>query len=509
MSIDKNKLYQKFKINPYATGYANGKHVGKKENGFEIQITSPIDEEIISTLREDSAEDVEQIVSAARRAFDTGPWSGMSVDQRKTIMYEISNILRANAEELAFLETINSGLTMSHVEHFHVVRTAFNFEFFADVAGQARGESYSQTQPYLSVVTQEPVGVAALIGPWNAPLALCSMKIASCIAFGNTCVLKPSEYTPLSLLRVIELIHETNIPKGVVNLVNGRGHITGEALVRHPDIDVVSFTGGTVTGSSIAAAAGDGLKAVALELGGKSANIITKSANLERALDGALLGIYSNNGQQCLAGSRIILENSIADEFIEKFVQRSKNINVGNPLDPLTEIGPVCYQKHMERILSYSETARMDGDEILTGGVRDNNHPTGLYLQPTAVLAKTNASRVCQEEIFGPFVSFLTFNDLEESIAIANDSDFGLVGYVWSEHLPTITKVSQGIRAGTIWVNTPMTRELRAPFGGFKKSGIGRDSAQDCMDFFTEKKTVTIPLTDFSMPKWGTQNNKN
>lgn len=496
-------MMKKFSVNEHATSFIGGEAVSASGAGEDIPVISPITEGQISLLREASVDEVDRAVMTAREAFENGPWRHMSVDQRKVIMLQIKDIILAHAEELAYLESLNAGLTMNYVKGMHVVRTGWNFEFFAEVASQAAGEAYTQTKPYLSVVTREPIGVGALIGPWNAPLALCSMKIASCIAFGNTCVLKPSEFTPLSLLRVVELINQTDIPKGVVNLVNGRGHITGDALVSHPEVDVVSFTGGTTTGAMIAARAGEGLKPVGLELGGKSANIITASADLNRALDGAILGIYSNNGQQCLAGSRILVESSIADEFIEKFVARSKNIKVGDPMDASTEIGPVAYRAHMDRVLSYVDIAKKDGGEVLTGGGRDARFDTGLYLEPTAVMAQSNDAQVCQDEIFGPFATFLKYDDLDEALDIANKSEFGLVGYIWSDHLPTVMKASQEMRAGTIWVNTPMTRELRAPFGGYKKSGIGRDSAKDCMQFFTEEKTTTIPMDTFPLAKWG------
>jgi acyl-CoA reductase-like NAD-dependent aldehyde dehydrogenase len=384
-----------------------------------------------------------------------------------------------------------------------IPRMGWNFEYFAEVASQAQGDAYNQTKPYMSYVTREPIGVGALIGPWNVPLGLCSMKIASCIAFGNTCVIKPSEYTPISLRRLVELIHETDLPKGVVNLVNGRGHVTGDALVAHGGVDVVSFTGGTRTGRAIMSRASEGLKPVALELGGKSANIICATADLERALDGALLSIYGGNGQQCLAGSRILVERTIADEFIEKFAARCPNIIVGNPMDLETQIGPLCFEGHMEKVLSYVDIATSEGAELLTGGKRSDRHERGYYVEPTAVLATSNDTRVCQEEIFGPFATFLKVDNLDEAISIANATEFGLVGYIWSKDVATVMKASQELRAGTIWVNTPMTRELRAPFGGYKSSGVGRDSGSDCLHFFTEAKTTTIPTTSFLLPKWG------
>ncbi|MDX2221918.1 MAG: aldehyde dehydrogenase [Rhodospirillaceae bacterium] len=501
ITFDRSKA--RFPIPELVTSFIDGAGVPADNRGERLPAVNPATEDTLSFLREADKDEVDLAVKAARRAFDQGPWPRMSVDERKRIMLQIKDVLTRNLDEIAYLETLNAGITHGHTRGFHGPRMAWNFEFFAEVASQAAGDAYTQTKPYLSIVTREPIGVGALIGPWNAPIALCTMKIASCIAFGNTCVLKPSEFTPLSLRRVVELIHQTDIPKGVVNLVNGRGHVTGDALVSHPGVDVVSFTGGTTTGRAIASRAGQGLKPVALELGGKSANIITATANLDRALDGALLGIYSNNGQQCLAGSRILVDRKIAPEFIEKFVARSRKITVGDPLDPKTQIGPLAYEAHMKRVLSFVDVAKQDGGELLTGGARHPDFKKGYFVQPTAVMAKSNDTRICQEEIFGPFAAFLTYDDIDEAIAIANASEFGLVGYVWSEHLPTAMKVSQAVRAGTIWVNTPLTRELRAPFGGYKASGIGRDSAHDCLMFFTEAKTTTIPLADFPMAKWG------
>ena len=501
ITFDRSKA--KFPIPDVVTSFINGQSVVADNHGERLPAMCPATEDTISFLREADKAEVDAAVRAAREAFDKGPWPRMSVDERKRILQQIKAVLTANLDEIAYLETLNAGITHTHTRGFHGPRMAWNFEFFGEVASQAAGQSYTQTKPYLSVVTREPIGVGALIGPWNAPIALCTMKIASCIAFGNTCVLKPSEFTPLSLRRVVELIHTTEIPKGVVNLVNGRGHVTGDALVSHPEVDVVSFTGGTRTGRAIAARAGEGLKPVALELGGKSANIITATANLDRALDGALLGIYSNNGQQCLAGSRILVDRKIADAFIEKFTARSKKIVVGDPMEPKTQVGPLCFEAHMKRVLGYVDTARSEGAELLVGGKRHGGFKKGYYVEPTAVMAKSNDAKVCQEEIFGPFATFLVYDDLDQAIAIANQSEFGLVGYVWSDHLPTAMKVSQQVRAGTIWVNTPLTRELRAPFGGYKASGIGRDSAQDCLMFFTEAKTTTIPLEEFPMAKWG------
>ncbi len=491
-----------FAVPPRVTSFIGGESVDSG-GAHEIPSINPATEDVLTVLAEADADETAAAAAAARAAFDGGPWPAMDVAARKKVLLQIRDIVLDHAQELAFLEVLDSGLPMLSVEGMMIPRTGWNFEYFAEVASQAQGDAYDQTRPYVSYVTREPVGVGALIGPWNVPLGLCSMKIASCIAFGNTCVIKPSEYTPLSLRRLVELMHETDLPEGVVNLVNGRGHVTGDALVAHADVDVVSFTGGTSTGRAIMSRAGEGLKPVALELGGKSANIVCANADLDRALDGSLLSIYGGNGQQCLAGSRILVERSVADEFIDKFTKRCSNIVVGDPMDPATQIGPLCFEGHMKKVLSYVDIATGEGAELLTGGKRAAAHERGYYVEPTAVLAHSNDTRVCQEEIFGPFATFLKFDDLDEAIAIANATEYGLVAYIWSKDVATIMKASRDLRAGTVWVNTPITRELRAPFGGYKNSGVGRDSGEDCLHFFTEAKTTTIPVADFPLPKWG------
>ena len=491
-----------FDINPHVTSFIEGRHVAPRASGEDLLIVNPTTELTISKLREANSDEVAAAVRSARAAFDTGPWPRMDINERKDILYSIRDHLRRNADELAYLECVNSGLPLQSVRG-HVQRMARNFEFFAEVASTVHGETYTQTKGYLTLVTREAKGVAALIAPWNAPLALASMRVATCIPWGNTCVLKPSEFTPLSMLRMVEIFHEAGLPPGVVNLVNGRGAVTGNALVSHPDIDMVGFTGGTTTGRQIMATAGKNLKPVALELGGKSANIIFESADIERALDGALAGIFANNGQQCLAGSRILVQRSVADQFIEKFAERAARIRIGDPLLPTTEVGPLAFQAHLERVLSYVQIAKSDGAKLLTGGKRAANMARGFFMEPTAVLAPNNEARVCQEEIFGPFATFLTFDTTDEAIAIANRSKFGLVNYVWSDDLPTTMRCARDIRAGTVWINTPMMRELRAAFGGYKESGVGRDGPYASLEFFTELKSTIIPVDPVTMHRYG------
>jgi 5-carboxymethyl-2-hydroxymuconic-semialdehyde dehydrogenase/aminomuconate-semialdehyde/2-hydroxymuconate-6-semialdehyde dehydrogenase len=472
-------------------------------SGVRLPVINPATELPVSEVEEAGAAIVDRAVRAARAAYTQGPWPRLEVAERQTILRRLAALIREHAQELAWLECLNSGIPMRHLALGQIPRAALNFEFFAEFIGQCAGQVYTQDSRYLTLVTREPIGVAALIGPWNAPLALTSMKIAGCIAFGNCCVAKPAEQTPLAVARLMDLIREAGVPAGVVNLVCGRGAVTGDALVRHPEVDLVSFTGGTGTGRTVTAAAAAGLKPCSLELGGKSANVIFASADIERALDGALLGIFSNNGQQCLAGSRILVERSIATDFIDGFVGRATKLRLGDPMDPATEIGPLAFRAHLERVLSYVEVARADGAELLTGGGRAGGFERGFYMQPTAVVAADNRSRICQEEIFGPFATFLIFDDVDQAISIANDSRFGLVAYLWTEHMPTALRVSRALRSGVVWVNTPMVRELRAPFGGLKDSGMGREGGSASMQFYTAEKCTTLPLGPVPMPRLG------
>lgn len=467
------------------------------QRGARLPVFYPATGAQVSELIEADAAEVDAAVRAAAHAFAQSGWAGLALERRQDQLFRIHDIVVAHADELARLECLNLGVSLRELRERHVRRAAYNFRFFAEFIGQTRGDVYDQMPGYRSIVVREPVGVAALIAPWNAPLALASMKVAAAIAFGNTCVLKPSEQTPLALHRFVELLHEAGLPDGVVNLVNGRGSITGAALVAHEGIDLVSFTGGTETGRHIMAEAGRRLKPCTMELGGKSANIVFASADLDRALDGALASIFSNNGQQCLAGSRILLERPIADDFIARFVERARRVRVGDPTLDATELGPLSSAAHRDRVLSFVGTATREGATLLTGGkAPDGLAPElagGFYAEPTAVLAPGNDARACQEEIFGPFATFLVFDSYEEAIALANDTRFGLVAYVWSDHLPTVERATRDLRAGVVWVNTTMVRELRAPFGGVKDSGVGREGGEACRDFYTEAKTVTVP----------------
>ncbi|MFN6934737.1 MAG: aldehyde dehydrogenase family protein [Tsuneonella sp.] len=466
-----------------------------------LPVINPHDETVAALLAEADAAEVDRAVAAARVAFTNGPWRRAPVAQRQQVLRRIAALIREREDDLVLRELANTGIPIRQIRERHVKRAAMNFEFFADYIGQVANESYEQEAPFLTVVRREPVGVAALVAPWNAPLALATMELAGAIAFGNSAILKPSELTPLEFVTIMEICRDAGVPDGVVGLVNGRGTVTGQALVGHPGIDVVAFIGGTETGRHIARAAGGNLKKYVAELGGKSANIITARCDLQRALDAALVGIFSNNGQQCLAGSRILVEESVAEQFIADFAARTKRLRVGNPADPATEIGPVISRAQYDRVLRFTAEA-----DVICGGTRADGFDKGFYVAPTVARAGDNSIPLCREEIFGPFATFLTFRDIDEALAIANDSEFGLVAYLWSDDLPTVMKAAATLDAGTLWVNTPVARDLRAPFGGFKNSGVGRTGGHSSRALFTEEKVLTIPMADFPIARLGVGN---
>ncbi len=468
-----------------------------------LDIVNPATGRVISRLAEADEAETARAVDAAGQAHRQGLWRQLPAAERQRIFRRIVTLTQQHLDELAALECVQSGLPLRYLRQRQLPRICRNFDFFADWLSQNIEKAGMQDDAYLRYVLREPAGVAALISPWNAPLALASTKIAAALAFGNCCVVKTAETTPLAVARFMDILTEAGVPPGVVNMVNGRGAVTGQALVSHPAVRVVSFTGGTATGRAIAAAAAPGLKRVDLELGGKSANIITASANLDDALDGALTSIYTNNGQQCFAGSRILLERSIADRFIERFVERARAIRVGDPLDPATEVGPLANAAHHARVMSFVEGAQADGGRLLCGGKRPAGLEAGYYLEPTAVLVKSNDVRLCQEEIFGPVAAIQIFDTFDEALQIANASEYGLVSYLWTNDLRQSQQAAQTLEAGVVLVNTPMLLDLRFPFGGYKNSGVGREGIDGMRHFYTEEKTVTWALKRPAMERLG------
>lgn len=462
--------------------------------GAPLEILDPATEEVGALLHEADAAEVDRAVRSARRAFERGEWARSTVAHRQAVLARFLDAFEREIDALAALEVRTTGLPWTAVRHRQLPRVGRNVRFFCDLIGQNVERSVLQDGAYMRWVLREPAGVAALISPWNAPIALASTKIAAALAFGNSCVVKTSEQAPAGIARFVELLHEAGVPAGVVNLVNGRGGVTGSALVSHPDVRLVSFTGGTATGREIAATAGRLLKRVDVELGGKSACIVTERADLDVAVPGAIASIFTNNGAQCFAGSRILLQRGIADAFVGRFVERARAMRIGDPMDPATAIGPMITAAHRARVLDFVAAARAEGCTLLTGGRAPDGPTRGHWIEPTAVLAPHNRVRVCREEIFAPFASILLFDTLDEAIAIANDSDYGLAGYLYTTDLDEAMHASARIECGLMNVNTPLVHDLRFPLGGYRDSGVGREGAEGSRAFYTEEKSVSIAM---------------
>ena len=485
------------------TGHVDGATISVRDGAIRHPVRFPGTGEQISSLQEDDPEAVGKAIECARSHFQGGAWSGASTTTQQSIFRRAATLIRQHAETLGLLECLCAGLPSSHLASRQVPRAADNLDFFADYIGVMAGETFEQLPGYQTSVTRQPAGVAALFAPWNAPLALASMQIASSLAFGNTCVLKPSEFTPLSILKLVVLMEEAGLPPGTINIVNGSGSVTGAALASSPHVDRIAFTGGGTTARQVMTAAATNLTPVHFELGGKSANIVFDDADIERALDGSLVNIFSNSGQICIAGARILVQRGIAERFIEAFVARTQALIVGNPLEAQTEVGPMAFKAHWLRVLNHIERAKLEGATLLCGGEARTDLGDGYFIAPTVFQVTNNRLSLCQEEVFGPVVSIQVFDDDDEALSIANDSRFGLVGYCWTSSLARAQAFQQKVDAGTLWINTSLARDLRAPFGGFKDSGIGRDGPRQAAEFFTEEKATITALGNTPIRKLG------
>lgn len=502
MNSDINVDSLKLNVPASVSSFVNGKTVQHKDP-YRIRIINPSDESVVTELLEADETLVNEAVCSAKDAFAAGIWSRVAIDKRQSVLLRCAALIREHAAELAAMDTLCVGLPYHHSTLPQVFAAAAWFQYFASFIETLEEDLYRQLPNTKTLVTREPVGVVGLFSPWNIPLMSAALKLSAALAFGNCCVLKPSEQSPWATVRLVELLHEAGLPDGVVNVVNGRGVVTGAALSNHPDVRAISFTGGGKAGSLIAAQASKRFAKVTMELGGKSANIIFDDADLDQALDAALVAIFSNNGQGCLAGSRILVQNGIADKFIADFVARSENIRIGNPFDKTTELGPLSSKAQMERVLSYVDIVQSEGGEILSGGCRATGLEQGFYVQPTVARVNDNNTRVCQEEIFGPFVTFLSFDTAEQAIAIANGTRYGLTAYLWTNDLQRALNVADHLNCGQVLINTTMQREKNAPFGGFNDSGIDREGGKYSMHFFTEPKTIVIPLAKININKLG------
>ena len=467
-------------------------------DGKTFDDISPIDGAVVATVAEGSAADADRAVAAARAAFDNGSWPRMSPTQRKQILHRAADLMVGRLEHIAAWETRDMGKPITESRVKDVPRAAYNIKFFADYAEMAHTEAYPK--PWDNVLTytlREPVGVSACISPWNFPLMLASWKIAPALAFGNTVVLKPAEQSPISASLMAQCFADAGMPDGVFNVVQGFGpDAAGERLTTHPGVDLITFTGESTTGKIIMANAAPTLKRCSFELGGKSANIVCNDADLDRAVAGSIDAIFSNQGEVCLAGSRMLLQSGIYDEFITRFLAAAAELKVGDPRDPATRIGPLVSSEHFDKVMSYVHLGQREGGHLLLGGNRVTAGAlgAGTYLEPTVMGGVDNSWRVAQEEIFGPVLVITPFDTIDEAITLANTSRYGLAGIVWTQNLNTAHKVAAEVRTGTMWVNCFFIRDLRAPFGGAKESGIGREGGAYSEEFFTESKAVVIQL---------------
>lgn len=471
------------------------------ESGETLATLNPHDNSPIAEVALAGAADVDKAVAAATRAFPA--WSRLAAADRGRILLRLADLIEANADELARLESLDTGHPIKDSRALDVPRTAACFRYFGGMADKFQGDVVPVEAGFLNYLMREPVGVVGQVVPWNFPLMFTSWKMGPALAAGNTIVLKPSEITPLSTLKIAELMSEAGLPDGVVNIVPGYGHVAGQALAEHPGVSKIAFTGSTGTGRRIVQASASNLKKVQLELGGKGANIVFDDANLAAAVNGSAWAIFHNQGQACIAGSRLMLHSAIADEFLERFATLAKSIRLGNPLDASTEMGPLTSALHRDRVLAYVDVAREQGGAVIAGGRAPQAEALarGCYVEPTIVRAKTAMDRIAQEEVFGPFVTVLTFKDDAEALQIANSTVYGLGSGLWTGNLQRAHRFARELRAGMVWINSYKRVNPGSPFGGVGESGYGREMGFDAMREYTQVKSVWVNV-DAQIPPW-------
>jgi aldehyde dehydrogenase (NAD+) len=459
--------------------------------GGRITVTNPHDGSVLAEVAEATSEDVDRAVVSARRAFPA--WKRTSAADRGRLLLKLADAIDRDADALARLECLDTGHPIRDTRGLDVPRTAATFRYFGGMADKVQGSVIPVDPGFLNYVTREPLGVVGQIVPWNFPLMFTSWKMGPALAAGNTVVLKPAELTPLSTLRIAQLMAEVGFPAGVVNIVSGHGKVAGQYLAEHEGVDKIAFTGSTAVGRAIVHASAGNLKRVQLELGGKGANIVFDDANLDKAVGGSAFAIFHNQGQACIAGSRLFLHERIADAFLDRFVTLARSIRLGNPLDPATEMGPLTSPGHRDRVLAYIDIAIEQGSTVLTGGKRpaDPSLGNGCYVEPTVVTAKPQ-DRVCQEEVFGPFVSVTTFKDEGEVIEMANSTVYGLGGGLWTSDVQRAHRMAAAMRSGMVWVNSYKRVNPGSPFGGVGQSGYGREMGFEAMHEYTATKSVWV-----------------
>jgi len=470
---------------------------GQWVNGSKtFNTVNPATGEVLTQIVEASAADVDQAVAAARRAFDAkgGAWRKMSASERGRLIWRLADLVERHIDELAELETLDNGKPIFESRNVDMPMVVDVLRYYAGWATKIHGETVHTFDTAFTYTLREPVGVVGLIIPWNFPLLLASWKLGPALACGNTIVMKPAEQTPLTTLRLGELAVEAGFPAGVINIVSG-GPDAGRAIVKHPGIDKIAFTGSTAVGKEIMRGAADTLKRVTLELGGKSPNIVFADADIDNAVKGAINGIFYGKGEVCNAGSRLFLESKVRDEFLDKLIVRAKRMVPGDPLDPKTRMGAIVSQAQMQIVLGYIDAGKSEGAKLLAGGNRVSvNDDKGFFIEPTVFGDVSNDMKIAQEEIFGPVLATLQFDDIDEVVEMANRNQYGLAAAVWTRDLKKAHQMSRMLRAGTVWINTYGLMDAALPFGGYKSSGFGRELGQAALEHYTEVKTVWMNM---------------
>jgi 5-carboxymethyl-2-hydroxymuconic-semialdehyde dehydrogenase len=481
--------------------YVDGRFIASASDAT-FETLNPATNEVLALAAEGGKPEIDAAVHAARRAFDEGPWPHLTAGERAEVLRRIAAAIREHAEEFIVREVADVGMPISQMSGL-AARAAQNFDFYAGVIEELHGRSFQVGEEFLNYTIRKPVGVAGLIMPWNAPLMLSTWRIAPALAAGNTVVLKPAEWSPLTATYLAALLAEAGVPRGVFNVVHGFGETAGAALSSHPGVDLICFTGETTTGKAVIAAGAPTLKRSSIELGGKSPVVVFDDADPERCVDAALAQIFTMNGQRCTAGSRLLVQEGLYERLVGAVAERAKQVRVGDPFDARTELGPLIRPEHHERVLGYIDSAREQGARVIAGGERPAELQAGNFLHATVIADVEEHMKVFQEEIFGPVLVAMPFGDEAEAIRLANATPYGLAAYVWTNDLRRAHRVAHRLDTGMCWVNSQNVRDLRTPFGGVKASGIGREGGDYAFDFYCETEIVHIALGSHDVPRLG------